>query len=128
MRQMIVKKTPGAYRQNKADVSLCVNKAGSNRNGSPRRSVVIRFHNGSHVKVCQSGYICPVIDWSSFKLYFASTNNEVGFKLSGRGKSKYFTFSDHENIHAWEFYAGDYDLVRGDKNDEWFINLLNPVK
>lgn len=108
------------------DVKLNVIKSGTNANGTQRYSVSIRFYAGNEKKATNSPYISYGIDDETGRLYFKSSTEALGYKLSENSSankiSKGFTFSVPD-VSLWEKRKGGYDLLFDSKTNAYYIDF-----
>ena len=128
MRRRITRQANGKRAtSNMKEVSLSVNKAGLNTDGSQRYSVVIRFANESYKKVSSTGYVVPEIDDEMGGMYFVESNEKEGFKLSNHSNgsdnvNKHFVFTIY-NKEEWDNKVNDYNLLRDVSEQLYYIEF-----
>ncbi len=128
MRKRITKQSSGRrITDNMKEVSLSVNKAGLNNDGSQRWAVSIRFANESYKKVSSTGYVVPEIDDEMGRMYFVESNEQEGFKLSNHSNgsdsvNKHFTFTIYDK-EEWDGKANNYSLLRDVNEQLYYIEF-----
>lgn len=125
MRRRITKANKGRSMINRKEVSLRINKSGLNSDGSQRYCVAIRFANESYKKASNTDYVAIEIDDELQRMYFLSSNNEEGYKLSkNRNASniKNVTFAI-DNVEEWKIHEGTYDLLIDNAEHIYYIDF-----
>lgn len=125
MRRRIVKQRTGKSARNRKEVALKINKSGLSADGTQRYVLAVRFTNESYKKASNSDYVAVEIDDELKRMYFVTSDNEYGYKLttSGKGstyKSISFTIDD---VNEWVDLVGDYDLLKDNNELLYYIDF-----
>ena len=110
---------------NRKEVSLRINKSGLNADGSQRWVVAVRFANESYKKASNTNYVAIEIDDELQRMYFLSSNNEEGYKLTcnkpeSNIRNLSFAIDDAEE---WKMHEGTYDLLIDSLEHIYYIDF-----
>lgn len=125
MRRKITKALKGRATTNRKEVALRINRSGLNAKGLPRYVLAVRFTDESYKKASRTEYVGVEIDDELSRMYFTSSNNIEGYKLSASGKtSKYKSISfSIEDLDEWADKVGDYDLLKDNNEQLYYIDF-----
>lgn len=125
MRRKITKALKGRATTNRKEVALRINRSGLSAKGLPRYVLAVRFTDESYKKASRTEYVGVEIDDELSRMYFVSSNNIEGYKLSASGKtSKYKSISfSIEDLDEWADKVGDYDLLKDNNEQLYYIDF-----
>lgn len=125
MRRKITKALKGRATTNRKEVALRINRSGLSAKGLPRYVLAVRFTDESYKKASRTEYVGVEIDDELSRMYFTSSNNIEGYKLSASGKtSKYKSISfSIEDLDEWADKVGDYDLLKDNSEQLYYIDF-----
>ncbi len=125
MRHRITKINTGRSAINRKEVALRINKSGLSADGEQRFVVAIRFTENAQKKASSSGYIVVEVDDELNRLYFITSKQNEGYKLTASGKNAKFksiTFAVN-HIDDWRALVGDYDMKKDTNDNTYYIDL-----
>lgn len=125
MRRKITKALKGRATTNRKEVALRINRSGLSAKGLPRYVLAVRFTDESYKKASRTEYVGVEIDDELSRMYFVSSNNIEGYKLSASGKtSKYKSISfSIDDLDEWSDKVGDYDLLKDNNEQLYYIDF-----
>ena len=125
MRRKITKALKGRATTNRKEVALRINRSGLSAKGLPRYVLAVRFTDESYKKASRTEYVGVEIDDELSRMYFVSSDNIEGYKLSASGKSsKYKSISfSIDNVDEWSDKVGDYDLLKDNNEQLYYIEF-----
>ena len=125
MRRKITKALKGRATTNRKEVALRINRSGLSAKGLPRYVLAVRFTDESYKKASRTEYVGVEIDDELSRMYFVSSDNIEGYKLSASGKSsKYKSISfSIDSVDEWSDKVGDYDLLKDNNEQLYYIEF-----
>lgn len=103
------------------DVMISIIKNGTKRSGEEELAVSIRFYRNAEQSITRTGRLQVGIDDEEERIYFASAEETLGYKLSGRKNTKVIQFKP-DDLQDWRSYTGEYKLLQDPLNKLFYID------
>ena len=100
---------------------ISIIKNGTKRSGEEELAVSIRFYRNAEQSITRTGRLQVGIDDEEERIYFASAEETLGYKLSGRKNTKVIQFKP-DDLQDWRSYTGEYKLLQDPLNKLFYID------